>query len=72
MIRSSTNKQANKMQYYFDFNTGDITYTVVATRYAQARLHFKKMFVGGYVVTYKGRYHGDAVRNGKCVKVTRK
>lgn len=61
------------MQYHFEFNADNgILYTVVASRYAQARLHFKKFFVGGYVVTSKGRYVGETVRNGKCIKVTRK
>jgi hypothetical protein len=59
------------MQYHFSFNTGNVTYTIVATRYEQAKLHFKKIFVGSYVVTYKGRYHGETVRNGKCIQVTR-
>jgi hypothetical protein len=59
------------MQYHFNFNTGSVTYTIVATRYEQAKLHFKKVFSGAYVVTYKGRYYGEPVRNGKCIQVIR-
>jgi len=59
------------MQYHFKFNIGHATYTIVATRYEQARRYFKKFYTGHYTVTYKGRWHGETVKNGKCVQVTR-
>ena len=59
------------MQYHYTFNIGHAAYTIVATRYSQARLYFKKFYTGGYTVTYKGRWDGAQVSNGKCVSVTR-
>ena len=58
------------MQYTFTFHVKGISYTLVASRYAQARLHFKKVITASYVVVYGGRYHGPAVRNGKCIAVS--
>ena len=58
------------MQYHFTFNIGHAKYTIVATRYAQAARYFKKFYMGAYTVTYKGRWHGEPVSNGKCVAVT--
>jgi hypothetical protein len=58
-------------RYAFEFNIGHARYTIVANRYSQAARHFRAFWVGGYVVTYKGRYSGATVKNGQCVKVTR-
>jgi hypothetical protein len=58
------------MQYHFEFNIGHARYTIVASRYSQAARHFRAFWIGGYTVTYKGRYSGSSVKNGRCVKVT--
>lgn len=59
---------AKQYVYKFNADTG-VSYTIVASRYEQARSHFKKVVTAGYIVTYAGRYIGPAVRNGSCVSV---
>jgi hypothetical protein len=74
MQHTSDAYQPNERQimYQYDFNIGHAVYSVVAYRYESAKKHFGKFWIGGYVVTSKGKYRGEKVRNGKCIKVTRK
>lgn len=57
------------MQYHYIFTNYVADYTIVASSYAQAKRHILKMLTGFSVVTYKGRWHGEAVKNGRCVAV---
>jgi hypothetical protein len=57
-------------QYTYRFSaTNGKSYTLVASRYEQARKHFLKVFTGFLCVTSEGRYHGEPVRNGKCIAI---
>jgi hypothetical protein len=61
-------------QYTYTFINNVACYTLVASSFAQARRHISKVITPrlGWVVTYNGRYHGPAVRNGKCISVAAK
>lgn len=57
-------------QYTYKFSARNgKKYTVVATRYDQAKRHFSKVFSEFMCVTYCGRYLGEPVVNGKCISV---
>ncbi len=59
------------MQYSYTFShSNGLKYTVVASRYSQARKHFMRTFSGFQTVTYNGGYHGAPVKNNTviCIK----
>ncbi len=57
-------------QYAYTFRAkNDINYTIVASRYEQARCYFLRVFDGFFTVVYNGRYTGAPVRNGTCVNI---
>lgn len=57
-------------QYTYKFSAKNgLSYTVVASRYDQAKRHFSKVFSGFLCVTYGGRYYGEPVANGKCISI---
>lgn len=58
------------MQYSYTFShQNGLRYTVVASRYSQARKHFLGTFSGFLTVTYNGRYHGAPVRNKTVITI---
>lgn len=57
-------------QYTYKFSARNgKSYTLVATRYDQAKRHFGKVFTDFLCVAYGGRYYGKPVPNGKCISV---
>ena len=51
-------------QYSFTFSAyNGLKYTIVASRYSQARKHFLRTFSGFLTVVYNGGYHGTPVAN---------
>ena len=58
------------MQYSYTFHhRNGLAYTVVASRYSQARQHFLRTFSGFLTVVYNGGYHGSPVRNKSCISI---
>jgi hypothetical protein len=59
-------------QYSYTFTNYVADYTIVAGSYDQAKRHVLKMLTDYSVATYNGRWHGEAVKNGRCVAVKAK
>ena len=58
------------MQYTYRFSAyNGLSYTIVASRYSQARKHFMRTFSGFRTVVYGGRYHGDTVKNNTVISI---
>lgn len=58
------------MQYSYTFHAyNGMSYTVVASRYSQARKHFLCTFSGFLTVAYNGGYHGTPVRNKTVISI---
>ena len=57
-------------QYSYTFKAHNgRAYTVVASRYSQARAHFMRVFSGFLTVVYNGCYSGQAVANKTVVSI---
>ena len=57
-------------QYSYTFKAHNgRAYTVVASRYSQARTHFMRVFSGFLTVVYNGCYSGQAVVNKTVVSI---
>ena len=58
------------MQYTYRFSAANgLTYTIVASRYSQARKHFLNTFSGFLTVVYCGGYHGTPVKNKTVISI---
>lgn len=58
------------MQYVYRFNAcNGMSYTIVASRYTQARRHFLRTFSDFLNVVYCGRYHGTPVKNNTVILI---
>jgi hypothetical protein len=58
------------MQYSYTFShRNGLRYTIVASRYSQARAYFLKFSTDSFVVTYNGGYHGTPVRNKTVINI---
>jgi hypothetical protein len=56
-------------QYRYTFTAiNGKRYTLIATRYEQARRHFLR-FSNFYTVTYGGRHHGEPVKNNTVIAI---
>jgi hypothetical protein len=58
------------MQYTYRFNAyNGLSYTIVASRYSQARKHFLRTFSGFLTVVSCGGYHGTPVKNNTVILI---
>lgn len=58
------------MQYSYSFShRNGLKYTIVASRYSQARAYFLRTFSEIQVVTYNGGYHGTPVPNKTVISI---
>lgn len=58
------------MQYSYTFShQNGLKYTVVASRYSQAKAHFLRTFTGFLTVVYNGGYHGAPVSNKTVISI---
>ena len=57
-------------QYSYTFShRNGLSYTIVASRYSQARTHFLRTFSDFLTVVYNGGYHGTPVRNKTVISI---
>lgn len=57
-------------QYSYRFSAyNGLSYTIVASRYSQARKHFLRTFSGFLTVVYNGGYHGAPVKNNTVINI---
>lgn len=57
-------------QYAYRFSASNgLSYTIVASRYSQARKHFLRTFSGFLCVTSCGGYHGAPVKNNTVINI---